>query len=101
MLNGADFVAIILWYHENYVVMQRVMLLTQLWAHDDVLDQMRRVMASTISALLIALFAYPALVHAAGLSRPIILPPVLVTEEEQRAVFAINDSGEAVVAHPF
>jgi hypothetical protein len=25
MLNGADFVAIPRWYHENYVVMQRVM----------------------------------------------------------------------------
>jgi len=57
-------------------------------------------MAFTISALLVALFAFPALVHAAGLSRPIILSPVLGREEEQRSVFAINDSGQAVVAYP-
>jgi hypothetical protein len=57
-------------------------------------------MASTISALLIALLGYPALVHAAGLGRPFVLPRVLGLEEEQRSVFAINDSGQAVVAYP-
>lgn len=75
-------------------------MLTQLSARDDVLDQMRRVMTSTISALLVTLFAYPALVHAAGLGRPIILSPVLGTQGEQRSVFAIDDSGQAVAAYP-
>jgi hypothetical protein len=74
--------------------------LTQLWARDDVLGQMRRVMAATISALLIALLGYPALVRAEGLGRPFVLPRVLGLEEEQRSVFAINDAGQAVVAYP-
>ena len=39
-------------------------------------------------------------VVTAGLSRPIILSPVLGAEEAQRSVFAINDSGQAVVAYP-
>jgi hypothetical protein len=57
-------------------------------------------MPFTISALLIVLFACPALVDAAGLSRPVILSSVFGTEEEQRSVFAINDSGQAVAAYP-
>ncbi len=53
-----------------------------------------------IAALLVVVLVFPASVCAAGLSRPIVLSTVLGTEEAGDAQFAINDSGQAVVAYP-